>query len=222
VRTTLRPDGGGIVTTDGARVSGGWRRAVAANKVPIIFGAVCLVLATALASAVWWTQRDSADHAKVGDCLWETVDDKAADYRIAACGSNQTKYKVLARYKEGGSGWCGDVAGASRQVDIDGGRLCVAEKDVDPATAVNGAREGDCILLDGDASQRLDCADAKATHKVLKRLTNVSDFQMRTSGPCKEVPGTQTSYAWDWRDASGKQTAVDSLSVDVVLCLGKK
>jgi hypothetical protein len=162
--------------------------------------------------------RDHIDNAKVGDCVRDAPESKTAPYRIAPCGDTAAGYKVLALLPTDGS--CLDVAGASRSVSTDEHHVCLGRKGVDPARAVNVAKEGDCLdVTSGGDPQRVDCADPKATRKVLKRVTKVPGFQVK--GTCAQVAGADTSYSWSW-ETSGDPTGTAGLIADVVLCLGRK
>jgi hypothetical protein len=162
--------------------------------------------------------RDHIDNAKVGDCVRDAPDSRTEKYRIAPCADAAAGYKVLALLPANSS--CLDVAGASRSVDTDEHSVCLGRKGLDPAKAVNVAKEGDCLdVISGGDPQRVDCADPKATKKVLKRVTRVPGFQVK--GTCAQVPGADTSYSWSW-ETSGDPTGTAGLIVDVVLCLGRK
>lgn len=46
---------------------------------------------------------------------------------------------------QGTSGGCSDVAGAFSSVSTGEHVVCLGEKDVDPAKAINVAKKGDCV-----------------------------------------------------------------------------
>jgi hypothetical protein len=117
------------------------------------------------------------------------------------------------------------VPGASLLFTVDEKAMCLGEKGVDPKTAVNVAKEGDCLFLEGEPysvrdPKRLDCADPEAIFRVLKRLSDVSKLGIGP-GPCAAVPGTVRTYSWNWRDLDPAYPLSD-LTIDVVLCLGAK
>jgi hypothetical protein len=96
-------------------------------------------------------------------------------------------------------------------------------KDVEPATAVNVAKEGDCLSLQGSKAQRLDCAAPEARYKVLKRAIDVSNIMGNgANNACASVRGTESVYSWNWESSNRTFRNIDRMSVDVVLCLGKK
>ncbi|WP_432987198.1 LppU/SCO3897 family protein [Dactylosporangium sp. CA-233914] len=103
------------------------------------------------------------------------------------------KYRVLAVRGSSGRS-CAEVAGAS-SASTGEHVVCMGTKDVDPAKAINVAKEGDCVDLDPPEPQRADCGSAQADHKVLKRVTNVLSFQV--DGACHDVAGADKSYSWD-------------------------
>jgi hypothetical protein len=141
-------------------------------------------------------------------------------YRIVPCTEPAAKYVVLAIV---GPAQCRDVAGASLVFSIgEKKRVCLGDKGVDPATAVNVAEEGDCVALTfppvgGEEPRRLDCSDPAANLRVLKRLTGTSRFE----NPCEEVPGYVRSYSWSWQDLDPR-FAVPDATIDVTLCFGLK
>ena len=62
------------------------------------------------------------------------------------------------------------MAAASASVRVDGDDWCLGEMAGNPATAVNVAKEGDCIRYTGGTPERLDCANSTATYQVVKRI----------------------------------------------------
>ncbi|ROT33600.1 hypothetical protein [Micromonospora sp. HM5-17] len=161
---------------------------------------------------------DHIDKVVVGDCLKETPRDGTSPYRIVGCDDAAATYKTLAVVKGGTRGSCINVAGANRSITNSTGTVCMGPKDVDPARAVNVAKEGDCLGVVGDDAQRVDCSDTDARYVVLARLSDVLKSDVERA--CATVPATVSTYAWDWgADPSGNPAAG---RVDVVLCLGEK
>jgi hypothetical protein len=165
--------------------------------------------------------RDRFDRAVAGDCV---VDDltRTPSYRLVPCTDPAAGFRVLAVLDEsdGGDKSCQFVAGASTEVSIEQGDVCLGRADVDPETAVNAADEGDCLRLQRPPVRdseplRLDCSDSRANYRVLARRTDLSslDYQYGDD-PCANVPGAVTSHAWTWRSPGmtfGRAT---------ILCLG--
>ena len=169
----------------------------------------------------WYLNRDSIDNAKAGNCVAFDESDKTDPFTIADCGNADAKYVVLKVI--GSSEHCKTVAGAERSQNIDGGKqVCLGIKGADPEAAVNVAKVGDCLAVTGDDAVRVPCSNPKATHKVLKLLTDVSRGSRlpNVKGPCDDVPGVVAEYSWDWQ-TDGVSSSLQSLSDDVVLCLGK-
>lgn len=190
-----------------------------ATRVYLILLPIALV---AVVGAVLYTKfvlgADGVANAKVGGCVRDAPDGGEQPFRLVDCADAAAKYKVLAVL--GPSGGCSGVAGASSAVDTDEHVVCLGKKDVDPAKAINVAKEGDCVDLDPAEPERADCASALADRKVLKRLTNVLSFQ--ADGACHDVAGADKSYSWDWKGNSDVAQKVDGVTVDVVLCFGPK
>ena len=161
--------------------------------------------------------RNNIDNASVGDCA--TYDESADQpYEKADCADSAATYQVL-KIVSGGEE-CKDVAGAERSITKEGGgEICFGLKGVDPATAINVAKEGDCLAVVGNDASRTDCSSADATHEVLKRLTDVPklDLSLDGGGPCDDVDGATSTYSWTWTTEG--TISVPSLNHDVVLCL---
>lgn len=192
------------------------QRMSAGTKFGLIYLAVGLVAAVGI--GLYGTlvlNKDDVDNAKVGNCA-QDAPDKDQKVRLVGCADPGAKYKVLAVQRT--SGGCSDVAGASSSVTTDDHIVCLGEKGVDPAKAINVAKEGDCVDLDPSEPQRVACTAKEADHKVLKRVENVLDFQ--ADGACHSVRGSDKSYSWDWKGDSALSAQVDGLTVDVVLCFG--
>ena len=186
------------------------------TKVGLVFLAVALVAAVGIGLyGKLVLGKDDVDNAKVGDCARDAAD-KDQKVRLVGCADPGAKYQVLA--VRGTSGGCSDVAGASSSVSTGDHIVCLGGKGVDPAKAINVAKEGDCVDLDGSEPQRVACTAEEADHKVLKRVEDVLSFQ--EDGACHGVKGTDRSYSWDWKGDSDLAKKVDGLTVDVVLCFG--
>jgi hypothetical protein len=164
--------------------------------------------------------RDDVTNARAGTCVAED-DVREPPYRIVPCPQPEAEHVVLAVV--GDVRQCREVAGASLVFTLGEKKaLCLGEKGADPATAINVAKEGDCIALTfppigGEVPRRLDCSDPAANLRVLKRLTATSKFE----DSCKEVPGYVRSYSWDWRDLNPRFPIPDA-TIDVTLCFGLK
>ncbi|GAA2381981.1 LppU/SCO3897 family protein [Dactylosporangium salmoneum] len=192
------------------------------NKTTKVYLVLLPILLLAVAGVALYSKfvlnADNVTNAKTGDCVRDAPEDKDEPFRLVACTDAGAKYKVLAVLGTGG-GRCADVAGASTSTTTDDSNIvCMGAKDVDPAKAINVAKEGDCVDLDPAEPQRADCASKEADHKVLKRVENVLSFQ--SDGACHNVPGADKSYSWDWKGSSDISKKVDGMTVDVVLCLG--
>jgi hypothetical protein len=164
------------------------------------------------------TKYDLAN-AKAGTCVGDHAGAKPP-YRTVPCAQPAAKYVVLAVFDR--TALCQDVAGASLAFTVGRKKLCLGQKGVDPATAINVAKEGDCVELPlppngGEAPRRLDCSDPAANLRVLKRLTATSKFD----DPCEEVPGYVRSYSWNWQDLDPRYFVPDAI-IDVTLCFGLK
>jgi hypothetical protein len=176
-----------------------------------------LVIVLAVAGgAAFLFNRDSIDSAKVGDCA--SYDSSKSDnpFKKVDCNDAAAQYTVLQIVS--GSQECKTVAGAERSITSKGNEICMGKKDVDPNTAVNVAKAGDCLTIIGDDAVRVDCGSPKATHKVLKRLTNVLDAT--ASSACDDVPDSVGAYTWTWQTDNGGKASLPSLNDDVVLCVG--
>jgi hypothetical protein len=159
-------------------------------------------------------KRNDIDKASVGDCVSYSAG-KSDPYQLADCSSADATYVVLKIAKGGEQ--CKTVAGAERSKSIDGGEVCLGLKGVDPATAINVAKLGDCIAVVGNDASRVACNSPKATHKVVKVLSNVSKVSVGKQ-PCDDVPEATASYGWAWQTTIGNST-ISAPVYDVVLCL---
>jgi hypothetical protein len=157
------------------------------------------------------------DNAAVGDCVRETPDDSTSPMRIIPCDQAGASHRVLGEQAYGSDEDCIDVAGATRQVSSDKGRLCLGDKDLDPARSANAAKVGDCLAVRGDDAETLPCSDPRARHRVLSREKKTS---LLKSGPseCRNIPGSETSYTISWEGDALTRIAADS----VTYCLGPK
>ena len=163
-----------------------------------------------------YLKRNDISKAAVGDCA--SYDSSTSNpYKLADCGSADAKYVVL-KIVTGGE-QCKTIAGAERSTTTAAGEVCLGLNGVDPNTAINVAKQGDCIAVSGDDASRVPCDSPKATHKVLKVLSNVSKVTGVGPDPCENVPDATASYGWTWQTTVGG-TAVSAPVYDVVLCLG--
>ncbi|GAA2432721.1 hypothetical protein GCM10010191_53430 [Actinomadura vinacea] len=187
-----------------------------------MWGCLALLLVAAVVAGgggywYWSSNKDHIDKVAVGDCLRQAAGDQESPYRIVSCSDSGAAYKALKLLPS--SQGCREVAGASRQVNNENNTVCMGEKDVDPAKAVNVAKEGDCLSASDSQAERLDCSSPQARYKVLKRRTNVLNTDARRA--CAGVPGAVSAYNWNW-ESEGKFNSVSKMNVEVLLCLGKK
>ncbi|MEO3815089.1 hypothetical protein [Plantactinospora sp. B24E8] len=161
--------------------------------------------------------KDHINNVAAGDCLRESRTDRNSPYRIVGCDDAAATHKALA-VVDGSGDSCIHVAGATRSVTNRAGNVCLGPKDVDPAKAVNVAKEGDCLGQNGDEAQRVDCSGADAEYTVLKRIVGVPAADTKTA--CDDVPGAVGTYSWDWE--SELTANILPGVVDVLLCLGER
>lgn len=177
-----------------------------------------IVVAVAVLAGLYgvnaFLKRNDISKAAVGDCVSYSAG-KSDPYQLADCSSADATYVVLKIVKGGEQ--CKTIAGAERSKSIDGGEVCLGLKGVDPNTAINVAKLGDCIAVVGNDASRVPCNSPKATHKVLKVLNNVSKVSVGKQ-PCDDVPEATASYGWAWQTTIGDAT-ISAPVYDVVLCL---
>jgi hypothetical protein len=161
-----------------------------------------------------YLKRNDIGKAAVGDCVSYTSGN-SDPYKLADCSNADATYVVLKIAKGGEQ--CKTVAGAERSKSIDSGEVCLGLKGVDPNTAINVAKLGDCIAVVGNDASRVACNSPKATHKVVKVLNNVSKVSVGKQ-PCDDVPNATASYGWAWQTTIGGST-ISAPVYDVVLCL---
>jgi hypothetical protein len=204
------PSPGGVAPPAPAAPSGGQKKASG------LVGIVVLVLiAGAVFGINWFTSRNDISKAGVGACA--TFDESADEpYKKADCSDAAATFVVLKIVN--GDEECKDVAGAERSITKEGGgEICFGVKGVDPATSINVAQVGDCLTIVGNDAVRTACSSSDATHKVLKRLTDVSKLALKD--PCEDVADYTSSYSWTWTTQGGTVN-IPSMRNDVVLCLG--
>ena len=181
-------------------------------------GLVAIVLLVLVGGGIfaanWFTGRNDIDRASVGDCA--TYEKGASSpYKKADCADTAATYVVLKVVS--GDEECKDVAGAERSISKDGGgESCFGLKGVDPQTSINVAKEGDCLAVVGNDAHRASCDSPDATHKVLRRLTDVSTA---AKDPCEDLQEYTDSYSWSWVSETGPD--LSSLRSDVLLCLSQ-
>jgi hypothetical protein len=155
---------------------------------------------------------------QMGDCV-EKSDDS---YTKADCAT--ASLRVLERLDDT-SGDCIAVAGVTESYSDSGSdsTLCIGPRDVDPAAAINVAKEGDCVVgvtANSDV-HRVDCGDPTAEAVVLSRIENATTIA--GSDQCSSVPGTSSSYSWDMVSTGDDPygfSSLDGLGVDLLFCLG--
>jgi hypothetical protein len=180
----------------------------------IILGVLGLIVLGAI-GVYQYLNRDTISHAAVGDCVRDELTDAVSPFRVVDCADPRAYLTVL-RLLKPGEPECKDVAGAAKAITRGDLTVCMGKKDVDPATAVNVAKEGDCLVVRGSTAVRADCGSPTVTHTVLKRLTNVS--MVRVDSPCEDVDGANDYFAWRW-DTDGTGSTISLRPADVVLCL---
>lgn len=154
---------------------------------------------------------------ETGDCVQKSDD----SYVKADCAT--ASLRVLQRL-EGFSGDCITVAGVTESFSDSGtnSTLCIGPRDGDPATAINVAKEGDCVVGARASSdvRRVDCADPTAEEVVLRRIEKAPTIGGMDQ--CSSVPGTSTSYSWDMVSTGDRNglSSVDGLAADLLFCLG--
>lgn len=152
-----------------------------------------------------------------GDCVEKSGD----SYVEADCAT--ASLKVLERIEKI-SGDCIAVAGVTESYSDTRSEatLCIGPRDADPATAINVAKDGDCVAgMAASSVHRVDCADPAAEAVVLRRIESAST--LAGVNECSSVPGTSSSYSWDMV-ATGDDpygfNAVQGIGVDLLFCLG--
>ncbi|QYN36018.1 hypothetical protein K1T35_01235 [Pseudonocardia sp. DSM 110487] len=175
---------------------------------------VLLLLAVAVLAGGGLTACSSGP--QTGDCV-----EKSGDvYVTADCGT--ASLRVLERF-DSFSGDCIPVAGVSESFSdtATNSTLCIGPRDVDPAAAINVAKEGDCVTNATRTDvRRVDCADPTAEEVVLRRIEDATTIG--GSDQCTSVPGTSTSYSWDMVTTGNQNgpSAADGLAADLLFCLG--
>jgi hypothetical protein len=155
---------------------------------------------------------------EAGDCV-EKSDDS---YVTADCAT--ASLRVLERLDDF-SGDCIAVAGVTESFADSGSdsTLCIGPRDVDPAAAINVAKEGECVVGVAANSEvhRVDCADPTAEAVVLRRIEDATTIA--GSDQCSSVPGTSTSYSWDMVTTGDNPSgfgSFDGIATDLLFCLG--
>jgi hypothetical protein len=181
-------------------------------------GILGIVVAVAVIAGLYgvyaYLKRNDIAKAAVGDCVSYSAG-RSDPYQLADCRSADATYVVLKIAN--GDEQCKTVAGAERSKTIDRGEVCLGLKGVDPRTAINVAKLGDCVAAAGNDATRVACDSPKATHKVVKVLNNVSKVSVGRQ-PCEDVPEATASYGWAWQTTIGDAT-ISAPVYDVVLCL---
>jgi hypothetical protein len=181
---------------------------------PLIGLAVLLVIIVVAVIGSLVLNRNSIDKASAGDCASYDSSNSDSPFKKVDCTDASAQYTVLKVI--GDKDRCQDIAGAERSITSGSNQICFGKKGVNPDTAVNVAKAGDCLSIKGDDAIRVACGTPDATHKVLKRLTNISDATV--SNACDDVDGSVGAYTWSWQTEDG--LSLPSLTDDVVLCVG--
>jgi hypothetical protein len=177
---------------------------------PVMIGGIGVaVLLAVVGAAVAVSRLADRNDLAVGDCaVLEGVAFEKAD-----CADSAAGYVLLEIVSDTD---CVEVAGAVRSVAVDGAEFCFGDKGVDPATAINGAREGDCVTLRGNDARRTPCTSSEATHIVRRRATDVPAVAVEQA--CAGVDDPDMSYGWSW---SNVETGREPTRYDVLLCLSR-
>lgn len=197
--------------------------------------AAVLVLAACVCGGGWLILRHrSADpaSAEVNDCL---ADDPGAEppFKRVDCDDKAARYRLrqIAGWSVSGPNPCVEVPGATRSFEHYGdganSTYCLGDKDADPATSINTARPGDCLLVSREHDAvRVECSDQRANFTVLDRRLDLVVSGIRIPGspsdaPCAGVPGTVTTYGLQWRTLGPPVAAapMPGKHYDLMLCL---
>ncbi|TWF77195.1 hypothetical protein FHX44_113100 [Pseudonocardia hierapolitana] len=176
---------------------------------------VLLLLAVAILAGGGLTACSTGP--ETGDCVEKSED----SYVKADCAASTLR--VLEKLDDF-SGDCIAVAGVTESFSDSGSdsTLCIGPRDVDPASAINVAKEGDCVTgaAANSEARKVDCADPGAETVVLRRIEDATTIA--GIDQCSDVPGTSTSYSWDMV-TTGDQNglgSLDGLAADLLFCLG--
>jgi hypothetical protein len=153
---------------------------------------------------------------ETGDCVQKSDD----SYIKTDCGT--ASLRVLERLEDS-SGHCIAVPGVTESYSDTGSdsTLCIGPRDVDPATAINVAKEGDCVVgVAANSVHRVECSDPGAESVVLRRIENATTIGGMDQ--CSSVPGTNSSYSWDMVATGDNKgfAAIEGMGVDLLFCLG--
>jgi hypothetical protein len=176
---------------------------------------VLLLLAVAILAGGGLTACSTGP--ETGDCVEKSED----SYVKADCAA--ASLRVLEKLDDF-SGDCIAVAGVTESFSDSGSNstLCIGPRDVDPATAINVAKEGDCVTgaAANSEARKVDCADPTAETVVLRRIEDATTIA--GTDQCSDVPGTSTSYSWDMVTTGDQNglSSLDGLAADLLFCLG--
>lgn len=174
-------------------------------------GVLAVVVVGALAFAL---VAMSPSAAKVGDCF--EADEAGTKTQRRDCADAAANYVVLGITES--SRACVGVVGAVATFEVDDTLvLCVGEKGADTSAAVNGAKVGDCLLLEGDAAERAECGSgAREVLEILRNQLRGTGGGADLSTKCLAVDGVDAAYSWSL------ETQPRSLvgTYDLIFCLG--
>lgn len=186
----------------------------------LALGLLAACVAVAAVAGTVYLMPGAIESAAPGDCASYTRSDTEDPYHTVSCGSSAATFTVLQVID--GEGTCRTVAGASRSVisTESGARreVCMGDKGVDPAGAINVAQPGECLSTGANRELRVPCSDPTATSKILKRVDDVPGTDVATS--CEDVPDAISVYSWTWDTDDGTGPAEASFQTDAVFCLG--
>jgi hypothetical protein len=155
---------------------------------------------------------------ETGDCVEKSGD----SYVKAECGA--ASLRVLERFADS-SDDCIAVAGVSESYSDSGSdsTLCIGPRDVDPAAAINVAKQGDCVMgvAANSGVRRVACTDPAAEAVVLRRVEKATTIAGLDQ--CSDVPGTSSSFSWDMVSTGDDPyglSSIDKFGVDLLFCLG--
>jgi hypothetical protein len=179
---------------------------------------VLVVIVAVGLGLTWFLNRDKVTNAKVGDCISVQGAEADAEYKIVDCTDAGATLKVLkVSDSSDDDAACKNEAGATASYEEGSKAVCMGDKNANPAEAVNVAKDGDCLAVEGQDAKRVACDSPGANTKVLKRLENVSTINEDKA--CDAVEGYTAIYTWTWKSYGGTVN-LPSLTDDVVLCLG--
>jgi hypothetical protein len=173
-----------------------------------------MVLCIGAVGSSFQVLTQASETFETGNCVAPDHDGRLP-YRHVDCTDPAMTHTVVGVVDRDADRPCRSVPGASTLFSTNATVVCLGLKGVDASKAINTAKEGDCVNLEGGTAARVDCRDPGARLQVIKRLTDVPEG---TQGPCGGVAGVAETYQWNW--TSSDPVDRSDKSVDVVLCIG--